>query len=101
MALKLSREDNLEIQNLQLRAENIAGKMQLLQQQLNALLRDKSDIEEAMRVSAKTISAKYGFDPMKVQIEPDGTILSAVKGYQPGQPAEPEVLPMPSVDEPA
>jgi hypothetical protein len=65
---QISREDMLRLSNINLRMENVR-----LQEEL--MRRDRENLQREMTETTEALNRKYGLDPTKHRVLPDGTIV--------------------------
>ena len=71
---KMTREDYLEAENINMRMKIFSQDLQLLQQQVQEKLRARDALANEMEALRQKLNAKYGVDVASITIEADGTL---------------------------
>lgn len=71
---KMSREDYLEAENINMKMRIFSQDLKLLQQEVQAKLDARNALANEMEALRQKLNAKYGVDVASITIEPDGTL---------------------------
>ena len=76
---KLTAEEALRLQNLELRSENLAMRKELCKQEGMAIMQEERALNQESLQLRVILAAKYGISPEKLKVRRDGTIEEADK----------------------
>lgn len=71
---KISKEDILDLENMQLKMENVQLQLQIMQGDLQKAMGEREKLVVRMKAKRDAMLVKYGVDVAQVAIADDGTV---------------------------
>ena len=85
--VQLSKEEQLEVENIALKVENLAFRKQGIQDAIVELGKQEKINTLSLQDIKKRLGEKYGMDPMRLKIRPDGMMTEDPIGI-PARPVQ-------------